>query len=189
MTEPTLGREIGRLVDEFFDRRGRDFREAAAACAAALARGGTIFALGNGGSAAEAQHFVAELVNKFRKPRAALRAVTLSADSSVVTSIGNDISFEAVFSRQIEALGDRGDVVLALSTSGNSPNVLAALQTARERGLTSISLTGQGGGRLGAWTDFLLDVASEEIPRIQEVHLVIIHLLTEEIEARLGLSG
>ena len=114
MSEATLGGTIGRLVDAFFDRRGAAYRAAADACAASLARDGAILAFGNGGSAAEAQHFTAELVNKFRRPRRALRAVTLSADTSVLTSIGNDVSFEAVFSRQIEALGRPGDVVLTL---------------------------------------------------------------------------
>jgi D-sedoheptulose 7-phosphate isomerase len=185
MNEPTLGGRIGLLVDEFFERRGTAFREAAAACAGALARGGTILAFGNGGSAAEAQHFVAELVNKFHKPRRALRAVTLSADTSVLTSIGNDLAFEAVFSRQIEALGDAGDVALALTTSGCSPNILSALAAAKSMGLTTVALTGRGGGKAGPLTDFLLDVDSSETPRIQEVHLVIIHLLTEEIENRL----
>ncbi len=189
MNEPTLGGRIGRLVDEFFERRGTAFRDGAAACAAALARGGTILAFGNGGSAAEAQHFVAELVNKFRKPRRALRAVTLSADTSILTSIGNDLSFEAVFSRQIEALGEAGDVALALSTSGQSPNIISALATAKAMGLTTIALTGRGGGKLGPSTDFLLDVDSYETPRIQEVHLAVIHLLTEEIEDRLQLFG
>ncbi len=185
MIEPTLGGRIGRLVDEFFERRGTAFREAAAACAAALDRGGTILAFGNGGSAAEAQHFVAELVNKFLKPRRALRAVTLSADTSILTSIGNDLSFEAVFSRQIEALGRSGDVVVALSTSGQSPNIVAALALAKAMGLTTIALTGRGGGKLGPSADFLLDVDSYETPRIQEVHLAVIHVLAEEIENRL----
>jgi D-sedoheptulose 7-phosphate isomerase len=189
MIEPTLGGRIGLLVDEFFSRRGDAFREAAAACAAALARGSAILGFGNGGSAAEAQHFVAELVNKFRRPRRALRAVNLSSDTSVLTSIGNDMSFEAVFSRQIEALGDPGDVAVALSTSGRSPNILAALATAKAKGLTTISLTGRGGGKLGPLTDFLLDVDCSETPRIQEIHLVVIHFLTEEIENRLQLFG
>jgi D-sedoheptulose 7-phosphate isomerase len=188
MTESSLGTAIGRLVEEFFERRGAAFRAAGKACAAALDAGGTILAFGNGGSAAEAQHFTAELVNKFGRPRRALRAVTLSADTSVLTSIGNDLSFEAVFSRQIEALGRSGDVALALSTSGRSPNILAALAAARALGLTTIALTGRGGGALGPAADFLLDVDSAETPRVQEVHLAIIHCLTEEVENRLQLN-
>ena len=132
-----------------FSRPGpRPTEAAVAACVAALRGGGKILAMGNGGSAAEAQHFTAELVNKFSRPRPGLRAVTLSTDTSVLTSIANDISFDAVFSRQIEALGDRGDVALALTTSGNSPNILRALRAAREKGMKSIALTGMGGGQI-----------------------------------------
>jgi D-sedoheptulose 7-phosphate isomerase len=189
MNELSLGSTIGRLVDEFFERRGAAFREAGAACAASLAAGGTILAFGNGGSAAEAQHFTAEMVNKFRRPRRALRAVTLSADTSVLTSVGNDVSFDAVFSRSIEALGRPGDVALALSTSGRSPNIAAALSAAKAGGLTTVVLTGRGGGALGPLADHLLDVDSPETPRVQEVHLVIVHRLVEEIEDRLPLFG
>jgi D-sedoheptulose 7-phosphate isomerase len=189
MTEPSLGAVIGRLVDEFFDRRGAAFRAAGKACAAALDAGGTILTFGNGGSAAEAQHFTAELVNKFGRPRRALRAVTLSADTSVLTSIGNDLSFEAVFSRPIEALGRPGDIALALSTSGLSANIVAGLAAAKTGGLTTVVLTGRGGGKLGPLADFLLDVDSTETPRIQEAHLVIVHRLVGEIEDRLPLFG
>ena len=186
MPENTIGRDLGGLVEEFFSLRGGICEKAAAACAACLSRGGKILAFGNGGSAAEAQHFVAELVNKFLRPRRALRAVALSTDSSVLTSIGNDVSFDAVFSRQIEALGDAGDVALALSTSGNSPNVLHALREAKARGMTTIALTGRGGGRLAEIPDFLLDVPSTDTPRIQEVHLVVIHYLAQAIEKEFG---
>jgi D-sedoheptulose 7-phosphate isomerase len=189
MNEATLGGTLGRLVDEFFDRRGAAFRAAGEACAAALAGGGMVLAFGNGGSAAEAQHFVAELVNKFSRPRRALRAVTLSADTSVLTSIGNDVSFDAVFSRQVEALGRPGDVVLALSTSGQSANIFAGLTAAKGAGLKTVVLTGRGGGRLAPLADHLLDVDSAETPRIQEVHLVIVHRMVEAIEDRLPLFG
>jgi len=187
MNERTVGTELGRLVDAFFESRRREFQAAAAECRTALAGGRKILACGNGGSAAEAQHFVAELVNKFLKPRQALRAVTLSADTSILTSIGNDVSFDAVFSRQVEALGDPGDVLLALSTSGQSPNILEAVRTARRLGLKTVALTGRGGGRLAGEADILLDVPSAETPRVQEVHLVILHLLAETFEG--GLSS
>jgi len=187
MNERTVGGELGRLVDAFFETRRGEFAAAAAECRKALAGGGKILACGNGGSAAEAQHFVAELVNKFLRPRPALRAVTLSADTSVLTSIGNDVSYDAVFSRQVEALGDRGDILLALSTSGQSPNILEAVRTARRLGLKTIALTGRGGGKLAGETDILLDVPSMETPRIQEVHLVILHILAEAFEG--GLSS
>jgi D-sedoheptulose 7-phosphate isomerase len=186
MNGQSIGSALGRLTDEFFATRGEAYQAAAAACAAALGGGNKILALGNGGSAAEAQHFAAELVNKFSRPRPALRAAALSTDTSILTSIANDFSFDEVFSRQIEALGDPGDILLALTTSGNSPNILRALQTGRARGLKSIALTGRGGGKLAGLPDILLDVPSLETPRIQEVHLVIIHALVTDIEAGLG---
>ena len=181
-----LGTELAGLIGAFFAERGKAFDEAVETCANALLRGRKILAFGNGGSAAEAQHFVAELVNKFLRPRPALRAVSLSADTSILTSVGNDVSFDAVFSRQIEALGDAGDVALALTTSGRSPNVIAALRAAKAGGLRTIALTGQGGGVLGSTVDFLLDVPSPATPRVQEVHLVLLHLLAEGIEERIA---
>jgi D-sedoheptulose 7-phosphate isomerase len=186
MSEPTIGGVLGRLTDEFFQTRRHAYEAAVAACLAALRQGRKILAAGNGGSAAEAQHFVAELVNKFSRPRPALRALALSTDTSVLTSIANDDAYDAIFSRQIEALGDAGDILLALSTSGYSPNILRALATAKERRLISIALTGLGGGRLASSVDTLLDVPSAETPRIQEVHLVIIHCLVADIEKGLG---
>jgi D-sedoheptulose 7-phosphate isomerase len=139
MSEPTIGGVLGRLTDEFFQTRRHAYEAAVAACLAALRQGRKILAAGNGGSAAEAQHFVAELVNKFSRPRPALRALALSTDTSVLTSIANDDAYDAIFSRQIEALGDAGDILLALSTSGYSPNILRALATAKERRLISIA--------------------------------------------------
>jgi D-sedoheptulose 7-phosphate isomerase len=141
-------------------------------------------AFGNGGSAAEAQHFVAELVNKFLKTRPALPAVALTADASVLTSIANDISFEAVFRRQVEALGDGGDIALGLSTSGRSANVVEGLAAARAKGLVTIGLTGSGAA-LAPLADILLDVPSASTPRIQEIHLYLLHALAEDIETRL----
>jgi D-sedoheptulose 7-phosphate isomerase len=135
MNHQEIAREWTRLLDEFFRARGETLDAAVAASAGALAAGRKILAFGNGGSAAEAQHFVAELVNKFRRPRPALRAVALAADMCVLTSIGNDVDFASVFSRQIEALGDAGDVALALSTSGASPNVIAGLKAAWKKPL------------------------------------------------------
>lgn len=150
-----------------------------------LKAGRKILVFGNGGSAAEAQHFAAELVNKFLKMRPAIRTVALTTDTSILTSIGNDTSFDNVFSRQIEALGDEGDVAVALSTSGTSPNIVEALKAAREKKMVTVALTGEGGGKLGPLADYLLDVPSKDTPRIQEVHLLLLHLLAEEIEARM----
>jgi D-sedoheptulose 7-phosphate isomerase len=185
MNHQEIAREWTRLLDEFFHVRGEALDAAVAASAGALAAGRKILAFGNGGSAAEAQHFVAELVNKLRRPRPALRAVTLTADPSVLTSIANDIDFASVFSRQIEALGDAGDVALALSTSGASPNVIAALKAARAKGMITVGLTGRGGGAMAGLCDHLLAVASDETARVQEIHLFLLHHLAGEIERRL----
>jgi D-sedoheptulose 7-phosphate isomerase len=141
-----------------------------------------ILVFGNGGSAAQAQHFAAELVNKFQKTSPAFRAVALTTDTSVLTAIANDENYELVFSRQIEALGDRGDIALGLSTSGNSPAVTKGLEKAKRMGLCTVALTGQGGGKLATLADFLLDVPSASTPRIQEVHLLLLHLIAEGIE-------
>ena len=185
MDHQRIAQEWSRLLKEFFATREAAFERAIDACVGALKSGRKILAFGNGGSAAEAQHFVAELVNKILKPRAALRAVTLSTDTSVLTCIGNDVSYNAVFSRQIEALGDLGDIALALTTSGNSPNVLEALRTAKEQGLVTIVLTGWSGGKSAPLADILLDVPSPETPRIQEIHLYLLHVLAGEIEERM----
>jgi len=177
--------EWGRILDEFFASRTEAYERAAEECVAALRSGRKILAFGNGGSAAEAQHFVAELVNKFLAVRPALRAIALTADTSVLTSIGNDVSFAAVFGRQIEALGDPGDVALALTTSGRSPNILEGLAAARRKGLVTIALTGAGGAAAAPLADILLDVPSTSIPRIQEIHLYLLHRLAGDIESRL----
>ncbi|MDW7759669.1 MAG: SIS domain-containing protein [Acidobacteriota bacterium] len=173
----------------FAETRSGLLEEAVVACVASLVGGGKILVFGNGGSAAEAQHFAAEMVNRFMKDRPAIPAVALTADVSCLTSIGNDSDFAAVFSRQIEALGKPGDVALGLTTSGNSPNILAAFRSAKKAGLATIALTGEGGGRLVAdpdtRPDILLDVPSRSTPRIQEVHLLILHLLAGAVESRL----
>jgi len=176
---------LSRLLDEFFKDKNKIFEAAATDCLRSLRAGGKILVFGNGGSAAEAQHFAAELVNKFLKTRPALRAVALSTDTSVLTSIGNDSGFDRVFSRQVEALAEKGDVALALSTSGNSPNVINALKAAKKKKLVTIAMTGKGGGKMARLPDHLLDVASFETPRIQEAHLFLLHLLAEEIENKL----
>jgi len=177
---------LSRLLNEFFKDKGKIFEAAAKACVRSLRAGGKILVFGNGGSAAEAQHFAAELVNRFLKTRPALRAVALSTDTSVLTSIGNDSGFDRVFSRQVEALAESGDVALALSTSGNSPNVINGLKAAKKRNLVTIAMTGKGGGKMARLPDYLLDVPSSETPRVQEVHLVLLHLLAEEIENELS---
>lgn len=158
------------------------------AMAESLRNGGKILACGNGGSAADAQHFAAELVNRFEKERPPLAAVALTTDSSTMTSIANDYSFEQVFAKQVHALGRAGDVLLAISTSGNSPNVLAAMAQARARGVRVVALTGKGGGKMAAAlaaADIHLCVPADRTARIQEVHLLVIHCLCDGIDALL----
>jgi D-sedoheptulose 7-phosphate isomerase len=182
MTHAALAKELSGIIRTTLAENAAEILHAGKACRDALAAGGQILVFGNGGSAAEAQHFVAELVNKFSAPRSALRAVSLTTDTSVLTSIGNDASFSAIFSRQIEGLGRAGDIALALSTSGTSANVVRGLRTARKRGLITIGLTGAAEGKMGPLCDFLFRVPSPSTPRVQEVHLVLLHLLVSEIE-------
>ncbi|MBI4468673.1 MAG: D-sedoheptulose 7-phosphate isomerase [Acidobacteria bacterium] len=147
-----------------------------------LRDGGKILLFGNGGSAADAQHLAAELVNRFTAQRPALAAISLTTDTSILTSIANDADFESVFSRQVEALGRPGDVVVAISTSGNSPNILAGLLAARERGMSTVALLGRDGGRAQALADLALVVESAHTARIQEVHITLGHILCDLIE-------
>jgi D-sedoheptulose 7-phosphate isomerase len=150
-----------------------------------LSGGGKILSCGNGGSAADAQHFAAELVNRFEAERRALAAVALTTDSSILTSIANDYSYERVFARQVEALGTPGDLLLAISTSGNSPSIVAAAEAAKRQGLAIIALTGRDGGPLAHRldsNDIELRVPSAHTPRIQEIHLLAIHCLCDAID-------
>ena len=151
-----------------------------------LQAGGKIMACGNGGSAADAQHFSAELLNRFEKERAPLAALALTTDTSTLTSIANDYAYDQVFSKQVSALGRQGDVLLAISTSGNSPNVKAAIDAAHVRGVRVIALTGKGGGTIAAQLrsdDIHLCVPADRTARIQEVHLLTIHCLCDGIDA------
>lgn len=159
--------------------------QAAGICIGALRAGRKILLCGNGGSAADAQHWAGELVSRFHYDRPGLAAVALTTDSSILTAIGNDYGYERVFARQVEALGAEGDVLVALSTSGNSPNVVAALDAARARGLASIGFTGQGGGGMAALCDVCIRIPSASTPRIQEGHEVLGHALCAMIEATL----
>jgi len=155
---------------------------AAQAIREALEHGGKLLVFGNGGSAADAQHFAAELVGRFMKERAALAAIALTTDTSVMTSVANDYSFEHVFVRQIEALGRPGDVAFGISTSGESRNVISALESARERGLKTIALTGRDGGHAGRAADLHVNVPDQNTARVQEVHRTILHVMCELIE-------
>lgn len=144
--------------------------------------GGGVFVFGNGGSAADAQHIAGELVGRFLKERRGLKAQALTTDSSVLTSVGNDYGFEAVFARQLAANAAAGDVAIGISTSGDSPNVVAALRTARKMGLKTLALTGAGGGRCAEFADVLLDVPETLTPRVQEAHAVVYHVICELVE-------
>jgi D-sedoheptulose 7-phosphate isomerase len=177
---------LGLVAQGFFETKQGPFEKVVDVCVRSLLAGGKILLFGNGGSAAEAQHFAAELINKFYRVRSALPALALTTDGSILTSIANDSSYDKVFSRQVEALGMPGDVAIGLSTSGTSANVLEGLRTAKARGLVTVALTGKGGAEMAALADHLLDVPSKTTPRIQEVHLIILHLLAELLEERLS---
>ena len=151
----------------------------------AFNRGSKLLVMGNGGSAADSQHFAAEIVGRFKLERRALPAVALSTDTSILTAVGNDYGFDAVFSRQVEALAASGDVVVGISTSGNSPNVLKALNEAKARGCHTIGLLGKDGGAIRPVCDLALIVPSTDTPRIQEGHITIIHIVCDLVEKAL----
>lgn len=173
------------LKQRFFDEKTGLLIAIGRTICARLRAGSKVLVFGNGGSAADAQHFAGELVGRFRRERAGIAALALGTDPSIVTAVGNDLGFERVFARQVEALGRAGDVALAISTSGRSPNVLQALRAARERGLVTVGLTGLGGGDVAALVDHLIDVPDADTPRIQEVHGMVVHVLCELIEEEL----
>lgn len=153
---------------------------------ASLKAGGKVMACGNGGSAADSQHFAAELLNRFEKERAPLAAIALTTDTSTLTSIANDYRYEDIFAKQVTALGRAGDVLLAISTSGDSPNVIEAIHAAHARGVSVAALTGKKGGKIAALLgpdDIHLCVPAERTARIQEVHLLTIHCLCDGIDA------
>ncbi len=144
--------------------------------------GGKLLIFGNGGSAADSQHIAAELVGRFKMDRLALPAIALTTNTSTLTAIANDYGYDVIFSRQIEALGVKGDVALGISTSGNSKNVIDALNKARSMGLKTIALTGNDGGKMKGITDISINVPSKDTPRIQESHIMVGHILCELIE-------
>ena len=150
-----------------------------------LASGNKLLIMGNGGSAADAQHFAAEIIGRFKLERPALPAIALTTDSSILTAIGNDYGFDYVFTRQIEGFATPGDVVIGISTSGNSPNVLAALVKAQELGCRTIALLGRDGGSIKAAVDIPVIIPSHDTPRIQEGHITVIHIVCDLVERRL----
>jgi D-sedoheptulose 7-phosphate isomerase len=155
---------------------------AAEACIACLKNGGKLLLAGNGGSAADAQHIAGEFVSRFAFDRPGLPAIALTTDTSILTAIGNDYGYEKLFTRQVQAHGDKGDIFIAYSTSGKSPNILAALEEARKLGLVCIGLTGNRGGPMREMCEFTFEVPSGDTPKIQEGHLVLGHILCGLIE-------
>lgn len=168
---------------------GTAFAGLVGACVASLKGGGKLMFFGNGGSAADAQHLATELTIRYKADRAAIAAIALTTDTSALTAAGNDIGFERIFSRQIEALGRPGDVAIGISTSGKSPNVAAALRQARTMRIVTAALTGKGGGDLPGLADHVLIVPSDTTARIQEMHITLGQMLCGAIEIELGLAG
>lgn len=159
---------------------------AVAAICAALAQGKALLTCGNGGSAGDAMHVTGELVGRFLKERRPYRAICLADNPAVLTAWANDYSYETVFARQVEAYGEPGGVILGISTSGNSGNVVAAFEQARRMGMTVVALTGAGGGRMGPLADYLMAVPSASTPLIQQAHICLYHYLCAMVECRLG---
>jgi D-sedoheptulose 7-phosphate isomerase len=164
-------------------------RKIASVIVAALRAGNKLLIIGNGGSAADAQHIAAEITGRYKQDRPAYAAIALTTDTSALTAIANDYGFEQVFARQVAGLGNRGDLLLALSTSGRSMNILAALRTARERGLATIGFTGARGEALSALCDHLLVAPSDDTPVVQQIHLSVAHGICDEIEQSLMREG
>ena len=187
-----------RIQQQFFDSAdlkyaaaemlSRPIADAVQALVGCITGGGKVLACGNGGSAGDAQHFAAEFVGRFERERPGLAAIALTTDSSILTAIANDYEFDAVFAKQVQAIGSPGDVLLAISTSGNSANVLVAVVAAQAREMTVIALTGRNGGKLAerlTETDVHICVPHERTARIQEVHILVVHCLCDAVDTQL----
>jgi D-sedoheptulose 7-phosphate isomerase len=177
--------ESVRVKTEFFAANTTLIAETAERMAQALKEGHKVLLFGNGGSAADAQHIAAEFVGRFIPDRIPLPAISLATDTSALTALGNDYGYNTVFSRQVQALGNAGDIAIGISTSGNSPNVLEAIDAARAKALLTIGFTGQDGGKMNGRTDLLFRVPSRMTPRIQETHITLGHVLCELIDREL----
>jgi len=177
-----IAREGIEAKRAFFEANSEAVARAAEMIIASVRAGGKVLVFGNGGSAADAQHIAAELVNRLNYDHPPIPAIALTTDTSILTSIGNDSSFDNVFERQVRALGRKSDVALAISTSGNSPNVLRAVEAAREIGVTTIALAGRTGGKLATLAELALVVNADSTQRIQETHITIAHILCELVE-------
>ena len=174
--------EGARLRAAFFRENAEHVERIALVMARCLAAGGKILTCGNGGSAADAQHLSGELVGRFLLERPALPSVALTVDTSILTAVGNDYGFDEVFARQVRGLGRQGDVLIALSTSGKSPNIIKALEVAKRIGLVTVGLTGKGGGQMPSLCDYLLDVPHLQTPLVQEIHGTVVHLLCRLVD-------
>ena len=187
-----------RIQQQFFDSAdlhnaaaevlSKPIADAVSALVGCITGGGKVLACGNGGSASDAQHFAAEFVGRFERERPGLAAIALTTDTSILTAIGNDYDFNVIFSKQVQALGNPGDVLIAISTSGNSANVLAAVEAAHAKEMTVIALTGRGGGKMReqlAETDVHICVPHERTARIQEVHLLTLHCICDAVDLQL----
>jgi D-sedoheptulose 7-phosphate isomerase len=182
-----IAEEVLAVAHEVLSDLQEDIRAASTDMVARIRAGHKILFCGNGGSAADAQHFAAELVNRFLLNRDPLPGMSLTTDTSAITSIGNDFGFDQIFARQVRGLGRPGDLLVGLSTSGNSPNVVKAVEVARELGLGTLALVGGEGGILAARADRVLRIAcTGHTPRIQEGHHLIMHLICEDVEAQLA---
>ena len=187
-----------RIQQQFFDSAdlkyaaaevlSKPIADAVSAIVGCITSGGKVLACGNGGSAADAQHFAAEFVGRFERERPGLAAIALTTDTSILTAVGNDYSFEFIYSKQVQALGAPGDVLLAISTSGNSGNVVAAVEAAHAKDMTVIALTGHKGGKMRellSETDVHICVPHDRTARIQEVHLLVLHCLCDAVDLQL----
>jgi len=185
MNQKKYIQKICKIIKQSYDKNSENLNKAIFMLNEALLTGKKILIFGNGGSAADAQHMAAELVVRFKLNRPAYPAIALTTDTSILTSCGNDYSFDKIFSRQIEALGNNGDVAIAISTSGNSKNILEGIKTARKKGLYIIGLSGNNGGKMKNMCDILIDAKSKETMFIQQVHIAFIHLICDAVEKRL----
>lgn len=176
-------RENREAIEKSFSPRQLEILEKIAiSMADALRSGHKILLCGNGGSAADSQHIAAEFIGRFKRERRSLPALALTTDTSVLTAVGNDYAYEQIFSRQVEGLGEKGDVLIALSTSGNSKNVLEAVRVAKAKGLTAVGFTGTNGGALKPSVNHCFQAQSQQTPHIQEVHITALHALAEVVE-------
>ena len=180
-----IAEEHAFLLKSFFDRSADEVVRVADRLIRTLRQGHKVLLFGNGGSAADAQHIAAELTNRFQRERRGLPAIALTTDTSALTSIANDVGFDQVFARQLDALGTKGDMAIAISTSGNSPNVVEGIRAAREREIETVGLLGRDGGRAREFVDHALVVGAEKSSRIQEIHILVGHVLCEAVEEAL----